>query len=474
LVAKHLVQYEGDVGGEPRYGMLETIREFGRDQLAASGRAEGIRQRHAEWALTLAERVGSKVQGPDGARQLEILERDHATFRAALVWLAEQKHGSLLARLAGALWPFWENHAHYGEGRRWLEAALALAEEASQRERLNLLAGAGTLAWRQADFAQATRFHAQALALARALGDREAEAFALNNLGAQALGRGDFEEARDQYEACIVIAREEDIVHLVAFALHNLTQIQRMRHESAAAMHGMEEVLALSRAHGMRFMEPSVLIGLGLTATDLGDVARAAALFHEGLSLAVAMGNLGNLIDGLESVARLAALTGQETEAARMFGAGEALREEVVFPPSPADLVYFEPALRGLRDALGEEGFATARAEGRTWSRDEAITAALAFRADVSPRATAAAERVSPHGLTERELEVLRLLAAGRSNREIGDALFISPATAARHVANIYVKLDVESRAEATAFAHRHKLIPPSSDAPQGGRHSPR
>jgi DNA-binding NarL/FixJ family response regulator len=110
-----------------------------------------------------------------------------------------------------------------------------------------------------------------------------------------------------------------------------------------------------------------------------------------------------------------------------------------------------------LRTALGGEGFADAWSAGRALSPEAALAEALAVRpeaAEVAPPGPG--RRAAPHGLSERELEVLRLLAAGRSNREIGDALFISAATAARHVANIYLKLGVASRAEATAFALRH------------------
>jgi predicted ATPase/DNA-binding CsgD family transcriptional regulator len=460
LVAKNLVQYEGDAGGEPRYGMLETIREFGRDQLAASGRVEAVRLRHAVWALALAERAGSEVKGPDGTRWLDHLEREHASLRAALSWFMERGDGLSLARMAAALYPFWEEHAHFAEGRRWLEAALALGDQAPAPDRLRLLTGAGTMAWHQADFAGATVRHDQALALARELGDREAEAFALNNLGVQASSVGAFDVARARYEACLVIARETGLPQQEIRALHNLAHAQLLQHDSAAALRNEEEVLALAREQGMTWALPFFLLGLGLAATDLGDVGRARDLFHESLRLAVARENLGNVIDGIECVARLAAVTGQVETATRLFGAGEALREELVFPLSPADRAYHEPIVDGLRHALGADGFAAIWAAGRTLSHEEALAAALAVRLETAkPAPPAAAPRGSPHGLSERELEVLRLLAAGHSNREIGDALFISPATAARHVANIYTKLNVESRAEATAFAHRHKLV---------------
>ena len=326
----------------------------------------------------------------------------------------------------------------------------------SPQVRLQLLTGAGTIAWRQADFAQATMYHEQALALARDVGDRVAEAFALNNLGVQASETGNFEGARTRYEASIALAREAGASHLAILGLHNLAQIQRVHHESSAAMRTMEEVLSLAQAHSLEWAMPNVLAGLGLTAADLGDYRRAGRLFHECLSLAVAKGNQGMVIDGIECVARLAAQIGGTEQAARLFGAGEALRETLGFPVSPKDLAYVQPVIESLRKSLGDNAFAAAWGQGRSLSQPDAIAEALAVRVETAP---AAERRTGPYGLTERELEVLRLLAAGASNRELADALYISPTTAARHVANIYNKLGVDSRAKATAFAHQHGLL---------------
>ena len=456
LVAKNLVQYEGELGGEPRYGMLETIHEYGRERLAESGWEAAARQRHADWALALAERAGPQAEGPDAAVWLAALERDHASLRAALAWFAEQRDGAQLARMAGALYLFWEEHAHFAEGRRWLETALELGDEAPDQDRLRLLTGAGTMAWRQGDFAQAIHHHEAALALAREIGDREAEAFALNNLGVQASELGDFVEARKRYEACIAMARDAGAAHLAILGLHNLAQVQRVQHDSAAALQSMEEVVALARELGMDRPLPSILAGLGLAATDVGDFNRGIAMLHESLSLAAAKGNQGNVIDAIECVARLAAVTGQTEQSCRLYGAGEALREALGFPVSPKDLSYVEPIIAGLRERLGSEVFAAAWAKGRSLSQQEAIAAAMTVRAEPEP---AAERRPGVYGLTEREQEVLRLLAAGHSNRELAELLYISPATVARHVANIYNKLGVDTRAKATAFAHQHGLL---------------
>jgi predicted ATPase/DNA-binding CsgD family transcriptional regulator len=460
LVAKSLVRYDGDRRDGPRYGMFETIREFALEELVASGQAWTARQRHAMWAVALAEQAGPQVKGPEAALWLDALERDHANLRAALGWFVEQRDGEGIARLAGALLPFWDERARYAEGRRWLETALELSSDVAARDRMSLLSGAGTMAWRQTDFAQAIRRHGQALRLARELGDREAEAFALNNLGVQEKESGNVDKARGVYEASIAIAREIGETHLVIQALHNLAQIQRVQGESTAALQSMEEVLALAKDHAVSWPLPIMLAALGLIATDLGDYDRALTLFHKSLALALAKGDRGCVVDGIESLARLAAMTGQPRPSIRLFAAAEALREELINPLPPIEAVYREPIMQKLRETEGEAGFAAAWAAGRRLSQEEALAEALALRGETAEGTAPGVERrASAHGLTERELEVLRLLVAGHSNREVGALLNISKATAARHVANIYNKLGVDSRSRLTVFALQHGLI---------------
>ncbi|MGH2616696.1 MAG: tetratricopeptide repeat protein, partial [Thermomicrobiales bacterium] len=376
-----------------------------------------------------------------------MIEREHASMRAALSWFVERRTVDLLARLVAALWPFWEEHAHYAEGRAWLETALDLCQQAPAEVWLRLLLGAGTMARHQADFAQGIARHDQALTLARALGDREAEATALNNLGAQALDLGEFDAAKPRFEACIAVGRDAGAMRQVIRSLNALGQMQRVQHDSAAALRTLEGALALAREHHQDWLLPSILGGLALTATDLGDFDRAIALFHDVLSLAMAARKPGDIIDGIEGLARVAAATGQAERSARLFGAGETLREKLTFPLSPTEIAYAEPVRHELRESLGADSFAAALAEGRAQSQEEALAEALAVRVESAENTIPTADRAAAAlGLTRRELEVLRLLAAGHTNREIGNALYITRSTAARHVVNLYAKLGVDSR----------------------------
>jgi non-specific serine/threonine protein kinase len=452
------VRYEGDPAGAPRYGMLETIREFGLEQLVAGGREADVRSGHADWALMFADHVGPLAKGPKAAQVLEALEREHANLRAALTWLAEQGDGARLIRLAGALWPFWQEHAYYSEGRRWLDLALDLGQAAPAADRLRALTGAGTVTWYQRDVAGAMRRHEQTLALAREVGDRASEAFSLINIGAQLEELGEADRAMSSYAAGLTLARAVGEPEAMVLALYNLAACQgQPADQQAAAPARFAEALALARQHGVDWLVPAILLGLGMISLDRRDDRTTAALLAESLALGEARGKIGDVIDILEGIVRLAATTGRVERAVRLFGAASSLRDEIAMPLMPSETARIAPVLHELHAALGPETYAAALADGHASSRQEAIAEALAVCAvamETPERHLAAA-----HGLTARELDVLRLVAAGRSNQEIGELLFISRVTAARHVANIFAKLDIGSRAEASAIAREQGLV---------------
>ena len=460
LLGKSLLRDVTVDGGEPRFGMLETIRAFGLERLTASSEEHEIRRRHAAWCSSLAERAAAKIRHADYAVWLQRLEQEHANLRAALGWLLEQRDAQTLVRLTGALWPFWEEHAHYREARRWLEAALALDGAAAPDDRLRALTGAGTMAWQEGDFAQALRWHEQALALARELGDRRAEAPALNNLGVQALELGDHCRAAVYFEASLAAARALAEPRATMVALHNLAQIDRLQRDGATAAARLEEALALARELGEASMVASGLATLGHVVLDDGDPHRAAALLGEGLGLAHERENVGVVIDALEGLARVGVATGQAEESARLFGATEVLRDAVGVPYSPADIAFFAPTMEALRSALGVVGFAAAKALGRELSQEEAVVEAAGLASAVIAGGHDADEGVIGRSrLTRREREVLRLVVEGHSDKEIGTLLDISAETATKHVGHILRKLEVPSRTAAATLATRRGLI---------------
>jgi predicted ATPase/class 3 adenylate cyclase len=387
LVAQNLVVFE-ELDGESRYRMLETIREFGEEQLTASGKDPAARARHAAWCLAFAERVGPMARGPDAARSLAALEREHANLRSALSWLAERGDGLRLARLAGALSWFWQEHAHYREGFRWLEEALNLGEDAPAAVRLRVLTGLGALAWYIADESYSHRRVAQALELAQALGDRAAEAYLLGNLGVHASERGDFDEADGQFAASLNVAREVGDPGPVVLALHNMAHQEWARGQLALALSRLEEVLDIARAHHLGWIIPSTLVGLGTLRTDLGDPAGALACFRESLAQAQIRGNASDVIDSIGGLARLAAAIDQAEEAVRLFGFAETMRTDLAIPLSPSETQELASIMTGLRTSLGKDRFESAWAAGLELSREAGLAEALALRVEPTPRPT--------------------------------------------------------------------------------------
>ena len=143
LLDKSLLRQEEGPNGEPRFVMLETVHEFAREKLRQSAEAEEIKRVHAEYFLTLAEEAYPELRGPDQLEWLERLEAEHDNMRAALSWALERKEAEVALRLGGALWWFWSVRGYHSEGRRWLEAALAIEGRGSPEVRAMALAGVG-------------------------------------------------------------------------------------------------------------------------------------------------------------------------------------------------------------------------------------------------------------------------------------------------------------------------------------------
>jgi DNA-binding CsgD family transcriptional regulator len=199
---------------------------------------------------------------------------------------------------------------------------------------------------------------------------------------------------------------------------------------------------------------------LGLIACAAGDVGGAATLFANNLTRIAEGGSPQAQATALTDVAVLAATTGRMEEAARLFGVAEALGAAAGATLTLPARNRYDAARLATQSALGEAAFAEAHRTGAVATATEALALADAVLATAAT-STKAAERPrdATFGLTPRELEVIQLLAAGRSDREIGAALFIRPRTVARHLHSIYSKLGVGSRSAATVIAHREGLV---------------
>jgi DNA-binding CsgD family transcriptional regulator len=213
-------------------------------------------------------------------------------------------------------------------------------------------------------------------------------------------------------------------------------------------------VLGRFRRGGYEWAVPTTLLGLGEAAVNRGDVTAAAAYYAESLALAR---NREDLVSTLVRTARLAA-GGKALAATRLLGAAAALAETVNDPLTPAEQARCQDAVAEARAYLGDTNFKAAWTAGQTLTAEQAGAEAAEMLADLGAQTVPSIGANSPFGLTPRESEILTLLAEGRSNQAIADALFISPRTAKNHVAHILAKLGVGSRAAAVAYALRQGL----------------
>jgi predicted ATPase/transcriptional regulator with XRE-family HTH domain len=388
LVDKSLVQVL-DAGDERRFGMLETIREFGLERLAAAGDGPELRRRHTAWCLALAERAEPELTGPDQARWLARLDAEHANLRAALGWAHDQHDAETALRLGGALHRFWNLRGHYAEGRGWLEQALALGTNAPAAMQAKALLGAAVMAHYQDDNERAAACDAEALALFRALGDTAGVAVARRHLGIVALAQGDHARAATHGEEALARFRDLGDPRGIGTALNLLGLVAYAQGENGRAAALLEEAVALERPLEDRNALAYSLNNLALVALVQGQCERAAALQEEALTLLRWCGNLIAFAHSFENLAMIAAARRDYVRAGRLCGAAEALRERIGAPGRPSDRDQRDRYIAVDRDQhrrsialaraqLGVDGFAAAREEGRAMSLDEALAYALA------------------------------------------------------------------------------------------------
>jgi DNA-binding CsgD family transcriptional regulator len=464
LVDKSLLWHVEQPDGTSRYGMLETIREFGLEQLAAHGEEETIRRAQAAWLVKLVGPAWRDFFGPRQRVVLDRLEAEHDNLRAVLAWAWEHGAAEMGQQLVGDLGWFWYLRGHLSEGRAWLERMLAVGNRAPDECWLRAIHGGWVLAWAQGDLTRAEMLIEECRTLIQTLGDTLEDPWYLAGLayvsGMTASERRRYDQAIALFEEALARLRALGDEIWPPYILIAIGRIAYDQGNSSRATRLFEEALSQFRLLGNTYGAGFALTNLGKVARDRGDHARAAQLYAESLALRWEQGDKVTIPGSLSRLAALAALSGQPERAARLFGAAEALREAVGAPPPQRQTLY-ERAIATTRAALGEQAFAAAWAAGRALPIAAAVAEALALSREplaAAPAGSTQAPAVE-HGLTLREVEVLRLLREGLSNREIGERLYISERTAQTHVQNILGKLKVSTRAAAAAYAVEHGLL---------------
>jgi non-specific serine/threonine protein kinase len=447
-------------GSSTRWMQLETVREFGLERLAASGEDEEAQKAHAWHFLAVAEGAEPHLYLPGQEPWLARLETEHDNLRAALAWLERAGDGSAMQRLAGALNRFWFFRGHFGEGRQWLERALARAGDGAPAAlRAKALGGAGLLSIFKGDPRRAENLIAQSLAIWRELGDKEQTAVGANRLGMACTAQERYAEAVAWTEEALALFEELGDAAVSAapqatMALANLGNNAYALGEYARAADRYSEALARQRAMGFTWGAGISLACLGDVARARGDLAEAAAHYRESLDHWRAHRDPWGAITAPIGLADVALAWGQPERATRLLAAMAAQFEVIGRSYFPLVHQNEERAVAAARAALGADVFAAAWAEGRVLSFAAAVDEAL--RVGTAPPEPAKANgRASTHGLSPRELEVLRLLAQRYTDPEIAEALFISRHTVHAHLKSIFGKLNATNRREAAAVAAR-------------------
>ena len=377
LVNKSLVVVETR-HGEARYRLLETVREYGRTRLGEAAEAEGMRRRHRDWFLALAERAEPELHGHDQVAWLKRLEEDHDNLRAALEWSKTEADGDAVGlRLAASLSDFWDIHGDVAEGRAWVDEMLSLHKGALPTLRVKALTRAAHLAHRQGDYGQVPELCAEALTLSQAHGDTAGNAETLHYLAHAAEGAGDHKRAAELLQEGVALHRAVGSTWYLARALNCLANTARTGEDYSKAAALYEESVGFFHRLGDKRQGGILLHNLGYAVLRQGDHPRSQRLFRESLKVAEEVGDRWMIPKCLGGLAAVSAQARPE-RAARLFGAASHLMSASRIPLEPFNRRDFDHYLAVTRNRLGEQAFGDAWAEGRAMTLEQAIEYALA------------------------------------------------------------------------------------------------
>lgn len=500
LIDKGLVEMTSQSEGIPRMMLLETVREFALEELAAQGEEQASHRRHARYFLDLARRAEPRLHGAEQDLWAQRLESEQSNFRAAMEWALGGGEAELAADLAWALHWLWYFYGHNREGREWISRVVA-APSVPARARARALAAGGVLAWSVGEDPEAERWLAEAIALLRDIRDDAALALALHYFGHVLHdSQGRSAEAVPVFEESIALFRALGNEWGVAFSSNCSGLALGGIHEYARAVARMDEAHAAYQRLGNRRLLAWGQADLAEMLTAKGDLdaairiseravaelrksrtsvrlmwavgrladltarqtdpLRALPLYKEYLFVANELGARPDIVIGLWGIGAAAAAMGMAETAAAVLGAADG-QYRLLDRAGPATRrrEAAERVAGELRRALGDVPFETAWRRGVTAELSQLIEEALGVepdqRVETGPRADSGP-------LSPREREVAALIAQGLSNREIARTLLIGHRTVATHVQSVLNKLGVDRRSQIAAWAVSRGLHTPA------------
>jgi non-specific serine/threonine protein kinase len=513
LVDKSLV-VKMEVGGTARYGQLETVRQYARHKLCDAGEEASVQCHHAEWCMALLSRAAPHFQSAEEKHWLTRLEAERNNLRAALAWCATEGNASseLGLGMLDMLGYVWWNQQQQTEGRGWIERILRLDRGPARIACARVLNWGAEFATQQGDLQRSNKLAEEGLQVCREIGYAAGEGVALTRLGTNADTSRLHDHGLTLLEEGLRICLHSGDERSIYYARHKLAEAYRLDGNLDSATRLIEDNLELATRREDRWGIAQAICQLGVVASAREDFGRAAGLLEQSLSLWRASGavrgphgallQLGRvaLAQGqperarkligeslrmcrdawhtrqmalcLHALASVAAVTGEPTRAATLFGAAAALAERVAMPLPVGPGSGYARCRAAAHDQIGAAAFDRAWATGSALPIDQALSEAeelVAGRVCADDRnlmrAPESAGPVSKPAnskklgrLTTRQTEVLRLVAEGKTDRQIARELVLSEKTVGRHLEDLFARLNVSSRAAASVVAVRNGL----------------
>ena len=424
LVDKSLIQQRHQGNDEPRFRMLETIREYSLERLRASSEESATKRAHAAYCLVLAEEGNPELNEAERAAWLARCDIEHDDFRAALDWLFQTDDVDWAFRLCLSLFRFWDMREHLTEGHGRLEAILHLAGDRYPKERAKVSQCLAAFATAQGDFPTAARFAEQGLGIYQELDDYWGIAVSLNALGVLERDRGDYITAQRNFEESLSYSRKVRDRVATARCLHNLANVAKIRGDydrarlalleaieifeeigdrSGAAwslnqqgdvarergdIRGARELyqraLSAFRHIGDRWGTARSLADLGSTACELSDYAAAHEAYRESLEIFEGLEHRRGIARVLEGIACAALARGDARRALSLAAAAAHLREVISAPLPPAEQLNLDHRLLRAWEMLSEPEGKRAWFEGRAMP----LASAIRYSLENEPAAT--------------------------------------------------------------------------------------
>ncbi|WP_156042352.1 ATP-binding protein [Rhodococcus sp. UNC363MFTsu5.1] len=450
LVDKSILICEG-AGAVVRYRMLETLREYGREELLAPDDIPVLRRRHLNWYRDLVSTTRFEWIGPRQVELMARLGREQANLREAMHHcMREPDEAEIALQISVALFPFWLSRGLLREGRYWLDCALDLHGDEPTVDRVKALCANSLLAGYQGDTAPATELAAAAQDLAERLDDDALRAAVMHANAYLAAFAGDLPGAVTGWADALSAFRDQGNNLRQISTLLGLTLASGLLGDAAGAVGYQEEALSISERTGEFVYRAYAACALGLALWE-ADPPRAAGLLEQGLRLSRSADDLLAAAMCVETLAWIACAENQARRAALLLGAVETMWRTVGSPGVVARTLqaYHAECEQQTRRVLGDRAFEGAVREGAGWGPEEAIAFAL------DELSEAEEERRSPgpaSALTQRERQVAELVAQGLTNKAIAAQLLISQRTVQGHVEQILAKLGFASRIQVAAW----------------------